>query len=173
MNQNAVSTTIEEAFRCYYRPLCLYALHYLHDTFHAEDIVQECFTALWERMDGGAAVTDAKSYLYIMVRNRCFRAVRQECLIDAEADLTDLAERFADEEEYEERSFIEARMWTAIDALPTRQREALLLCKRDGLSYNEIAQRLGISVNTVKNQVSKALHTLRENGRKVYLFFFG
>lgn len=41
------------------------------------------------------------------------------------------------------------------------------------MKYEEIAVRLHISVNTVKNQMSKALKTLKEGARKVYLFFFG
>ena len=48
-----------------------------------------------------------------------------------------------------------------------------MLAKRDGMKYEEIAVRLHISVNTVKNQMSKALKTLKEGVRKVYLFFFG
>jgi RNA polymerase sigma-70 factor (ECF subfamily) len=68
---------------------------------------------------------------------------------------------------------MEARMWTAIDSLPERRRETFLLCKRDGLKYEEIADRLGISVNTVKNQVSKALKTIKDGSWEIYFFFFG
>lgn len=92
-------------------------------------------------------------------------ALRDLRPLDLEEPLTD--------EECEERSFVEARLWTAIDALPTRCREAFLLSKRDGLTYEEIARRLDISVNTVRNHVSKALKILKEGGRAVYYFFFG
>ena len=40
---------MESLFLHNYRPLCLFALHYLNDTDAAEDVVQECFTALWEK----------------------------------------------------------------------------------------------------------------------------
>lgn len=36
-------------FRYHYRPLCLYAIHYVHDIDAAEDVVQECFSVLWEK----------------------------------------------------------------------------------------------------------------------------
>ena len=163
---------MEDAFRLYYRPLCLYALHYLDDPEDAEDIVQDCFTELWERMSEGRTVSDLKAYLYSMTRNRCIDRLKKDCMIDASITPMDLAEEISDAE-CEERSFVEARLWTAIDALPERCREALLLCKRDGLKYEEIAKRQGVSVNTVKNQISKALKALKEGGRKVYLFFFG
>lgn len=44
---------MESTFRYNYRPLCLYALHYLNDPDAVEDVVQECFAALWERICSG------------------------------------------------------------------------------------------------------------------------
>lgn len=163
---------MDDAFHQYYRPLCLYALHYLNDSEDAEDTVQDCFAELWERMNNGRLVSDLKSYLYSMTRNRCIDRLKEDSIIDSTITPMDLTDEISDEE-CEERSFIEARLWTAIDSLPERCREALLLCKRDGLKYEEIAKRQGISVNTVKNQVSKALKTLKEGGRKIYMFCFG
>lgn len=163
---------MDHAFRQYYRPLCLYALHYLSDTEDAEDAVQDCFAELWERINQGRMIADLKSYLFTMVRNHCLDSLKRSNAIDVSVSPTDLAD-CVPEEEYEERSFVEARLWTAIDSLPERCREALLLSKRDGLKYEEIAERQGVSVNTVKNQVSKALKVLKEGGRKIYMFFFG
>ena len=48
---------IDRLFRLYYRPLCLYATHYLKDPDAVEDIVQDAFEALWEKM----AVSDIQS----------------------------------------------------------------------------------------------------------------
>lgn len=164
--------SMDDAFRQYYRPLCLYALHYLNEPEEAEDAVQDCFTELWERMSKGRIVSDLKSYLYSMTRNHCIDRLKKESVIDSNVTPMDLADEISDEE-CEERSSIEARLWTAIDSLPERCREALLLCKRDGLKYEEIAKRQGVSVNTVKNQISKALKALKEGGRRIYMFFFG
>lgn len=58
---------IDRLFRLYYRPLCLYATHYLKDPDAVEDIVQDAFEALWEKM----AVSDIqspKSYLYASLK---------------------------------------------------------------------------------------------------------
>lgn len=172
MKLNSQPMTINEAFRLYYRPLCLYALHYLGDTEEVEDVVQDCFVDLWVRMKvDRTPIENVKSYMYSMVRNRCLDA-RSPGLALRDLRPLDLEEPLTDEE-CEERSFVEARLWTAIDALPTRCREAFLLSKRDGLTYEEIARRLDISVNTVRNHVSKALKILKEGGRTVYYFFFG
>ena len=40
----------DDLFRYNYRPLCLYALHYLQDADQAEDVVQESYAALWEKL---------------------------------------------------------------------------------------------------------------------------
>ena len=76
------------------------------------------------------------------------------------------------DEETVDRSFIWARLWTAIDRLPAKRREILLLSKRDGLSYAEIARRMGISQNTVHNHMTKALRTLREGADQVFFKMF-
>ena len=164
--------SIEDAFGQYYRPLCMYALHYLNDVDEAEDVVQECFAVLWERMQEGQEVEEVRPYLYRMVRNRCVEMHRRAIPVDNEVLPSDLEDVLTDEE-CEERSIDEARMWTAIDGLSPRCREALLLCKRDGLKYEEIARRQGVSVNTVKNQVSKALKAVRDEVHRVYMYFFG
>ena len=49
MNKSAID--IDKIFKCYYRPLCLYALHYVHNTDISEDIVQYIFFSLWERIN--------------------------------------------------------------------------------------------------------------------------
>lgn len=168
---NSLKEQIDEAFRYYYRPLCLYAMHYLHDINLVEDVVQDCFTELWERMNNETIVSNIKSYLYMMIRNHCFDLLKKDTPIDSNLSSSDLVDIISDEE-YEERSLIEARLWTAIDSLPSRCREIFLLCKRDGLKYKEIADKLGISANTVENQVSKALKLLKESAHKIYNFFF-
>ncbi len=56
----------------------------------------------------------------------------------------------------------DAKIWKAIDSLPEKCREVFLMSKRDGFSNQEIADELGISIKTVKNQMTKALSRLRE-----------
>ena len=66
------------------------------------------------------------------------------------------------DEEAVDTSLRDARIWRAIDELPERCREIFLLSKRDGLSNDEIAEELDLSVKTVKNQITKAYSRLRE-----------
>lgn len=160
---------MDELFRYNYRPLCLYALHYLKDPDAAEDVVQECFAMLWEKISSGNPVANRRAYLYMSVRNRCLDFLRRSGLKTEELKPSD-ANGFIDDDDAQERAGIEARLWTAIDSLPEKCREVFLLSKRDGLKYEEIAEELGISENTVRNQISKALKILKEGARKIFSF---
>lgn len=163
---------MEELFRYNYRPLCLYALHYLSDAGQAEDVVQESFAALWEKLEAGSVIVNRRAYLYTAVRNRCLSLLRKKSL---ETEPIGPRDTFGiiDDDDAQDRSQIEARLWTAIDSLPEKCRRVFLMSKRDGMKYEEIADRLGISVNTVRNQISKALKTLKDGAVKIYMFFFG
>lgn len=162
-----------ENFRYYYRPLCMYALHYVKDIDSAEDIVQDCFTEVWEKKDGLEEVDNIRAYLYTMVRNRCSHYLKEKSrqLVTSDEQLNEVEDE-TNEEEYEERSFLEAKMLTAIESLPERCREALLLSRRDGLKHEEIARSMSVSVNTVKNHINKALKIIRQSGTKMYAFLF-
>lgn len=160
---------IEELFRYNYRPLCMYALHYLHDADSAEDIVQECFTTLWEKLEQGFPIANRRAYLYMSVRNRCLDVLRKKG-IETESLNPNDNYGIIDDDDLQERSRIEASLWTAIDSLPEKCRQVFLMSKRDGLKYEEIAEELGLSVNTVRNQISKALNTLKSGARKIYSF---
>ena len=171
MIQTDKQMNFDDLFRFNYRPLCLYALHYLQDVALAEDIVQESYTALWEKLQGGAHVLDRKSYLYMMVRNRCLDHLRKKGIPTESLKPCDTY-GIIDDDDAQERSQTEARLWTAIDSLPEKCREVFIMSKRDGLKYEEIAEELNLSVNTVRNQISKALKVLKEGVHKLYTFFF-
>ncbi len=164
--------TIEDLFRLNYRPLCMFALHYLQDADLVEDVVQECFTVLWEKLEQGADVANRRAYLYMSVRNRCLDHLRRKGLQTESLKPYDTY-GIIDDDDAEERSVMEAKLWTAIDSLPEKCRQVFLMSKRDGLKYEEIAEELGLSVNTVRNQISKALNVLKNGAVKLYTFILG
>ena len=93
--------------------------------------------------------------MYGAVRNQAISRIRAR----NNSVAADMAAEVSDEEM--DTSVRDAEVWNAIDRLPPHCREIFLLSKRDGLTYTEIADELGISVKTVENQISKALKTLR------------
>ena len=157
-------------FQTYYRPLCLYALRYLENTNEAEDVVQDIFTSLWNKKESITEISAIKSYLFTSVKNSCLNKLRNDShFVDLE-NIEIIDENLDDEKIY--RAELEAKLWKMIDELPERQREILLMAKRDGMSYKEIADTTGISVKTVENHVTRALHTLRKKDFRIYFYFF-
>ncbi len=120
-------TDMEGLYKLYYRPLCMYAMHYLKDEMMVEDVVQDCFIRFWEKSKT-EKIDRPKPYLYMMVRNASLDALRK--MPDNQEALA-LAEKLADDGSLEDDSFIEARLWTAIDSLPDKCREVFLMAKRD------------------------------------------
>jgi RNA polymerase sigma-70 factor (ECF subfamily) len=105
------------------------------------------------------------------VRNRCLDDLKKKGLPTESLKPNDTY-GIIDDDDAQERAQTEARMWTALDSLPPKCREVFILSKRDGLKYEEIAEELGLSVNTVRNQISKALKIIKEGVVKLYMFFF-
>ena len=143
-------------FRSMYLPLGMYALRILDDAQSAEDIVEEAFTKAWQLIADGKDIADFKSYMYRMVHNDCISYIRSRKLTVGLEAVPEVDEEAMDTSERD------ARLWKAIDELPDKCPEVFLLSKRDGLSNDEIALQMGISVKTVKNQMTKAFSRLRE-----------
>ena len=124
--------------------------------------------------DGG--IDSPRAYLYAAVRNRCIDVLRKEqyqnvCLDSVGEDVLPIEDGVViSDDEAVDNSVKEARIWSAIDRLPAKSRRIFLMSRRDGMKYSEIAQSLGLSENTVRNQISKALEAIRQGVKKVILF---
>ena len=158
----AARLDIDQLFRKYYRQMCLYALHYIQDGDAVEDIVQESFVSLWNKVQQGSVPLQPRAYLASIVRNGCIDYIRRQATHQEEAITESVAN---DDADFLSRSEIEAELWRELDTLPPGRRKMLLLHKRDGLSHKEIASKLGVSEGTVRNRISKALKSLRGKKR--------
>jgi RNA polymerase sigma-70 factor (ECF subfamily) len=135
----------------------------------AEDTVQEAFLAVWRRIDSfDASRGTARSWLLTIVRNGAVdrrRGRHARALQDATLD--DVAFRLAtdDEETFElVASSVEAeRVREALSTLPTEQRETIELAYFGGLTHQEIAERTGAPLGTIKGRMRLGLHKLRGN----------
>lgn len=152
------SREFEKIFKTLYLPLGMYALKSVGDTDVAEDMVQEAFAKIWRRLHDGVEITGIKSYLYMAVRNECVDFLRKHKDAASDEDLADIPDVSEEDIDTSER---DARLWRAIDSLPDRCREIFLMSKRDGMTNEEIASELDISIKTVKNQMTKAYERLR------------
>lgn len=131
----------------------------------AQDIAQEVFLGLWQQSLAWRGTGSLQAFLLGTARNlarnhgRRWREVRVESFdspvipADAHSSATP-AETLREEE-------VEALFQAAVAALPPRRQEVFLLARVHGLSHQEIAETMEISVQTVANQMTNALAELR------------
>lgn len=134
-----------------------------------DDIVQDTYTRILA-MREKTNLRSCKGLLFAVARNAVrdlirHRAVVQHVPITEDADSPVLQDK-ADVVEFVSRQQELALLTEAIRSLPTRCREVLLLRKIQGLSQREIANRLGISENTVETLVAKGTHRCRDYMRE-------
>ncbi len=157
----------EEAFtrlyHLYVSELYLYANNVLKDPTAAEDIVQELFISIWNSREQLQIHTSLKAYLYTANRYLILKTIRNR---EKEEQLFEHLEQkiwgSADIENELYRKELDHRIAALTAELPDKCREIYLLSREHQLSNKEIADKLGISVKTVENQMTIALRKLRK-----------
>jgi len=154
----------EALFHAYHASLCGFAYRYLGARDLAEEIVQEVFLFVWERRASWAVRTSVRSYLFTAVRNAALSYLRHERVVRRrEADVRGLLPdppAGADVQALEAETVAAVR--AAVGRLPARCRLVFTLHREQGLTYNEVAEVLGISPRTVEVQIGRALKSLRK-----------
>lgn len=164
----------EVLFRRNHRFLCMIALSYVKDPAVAEDLVQEFFVNYWQRRDLVKLQQSFEAYACRSVKNIAISWLRKE--ESAGRRLAGFIQPEYNDPEAEaalanERDALELRVMQMIDELPPERKKIFLLSTQGGQTYKQIAEQLGISVNTVKSQIVKAYATLRQKaGPLVYAF---
>ncbi|MBO9571483.1 MAG: sigma-70 family RNA polymerase sigma factor, partial [Chitinophagaceae bacterium] len=131
----------------------------------AEEIASEAFVKAWQSRANFDTLPKVKSFLYTVVRNRSLDALRRTQArgsLSALSDTTDVSEMPGEIEQAEMvRAEVIGTLYTAIQTLPERPREIILMAYRDGLSHTEIAERLQITESTVRTHKQRAIELLR------------
>lgn len=149
----------EELFNQLYPSMCVVARDYVKDDGEAEDIAQEAFIKLWNNRDRYDDISSLKSFLYITVKNLSLNNLRKDKLGRKYSESLDKEDYLHfNNQIIEEETF--RILHKAIDGLPKQSSKIMILCLQ-GLQNKEIAERLLVSVNTVKTLKYKSLKALR------------
>lgn len=150
----------EEMYRAYWERLYAFAFRYLHSKEDAEEVTQEVFLRIWRARAHWVPAGAVRNYLYLAVRNSArdrleraavahrWRISQREPAPEVQADL--------------EAADFAAAVERALAELPAKRAEVCKLRLIAGLSYAQIAQRLGICEKTVETQLARGLRFLRE-----------
>jgi RNA polymerase sigma-70 factor (ECF subfamily) len=149
------------------------ALHLLGEPQEALDLSQEVFLRVFRTLPQFRGQSTLKTWIYRIVinqasnRQRWWRRrhrsqqVQLEEHTETRGDLPELR-NFAQPDRVLHQREVASRVWRALDALPFDQRAVVVLREIDGMSYDEIADSLGIAVGTVKSRLARAREQLRE-----------
>lgn len=154
---------IERIIDEYYTRVYAFTLVHVKSKAVARDLTQDIFMQLVGRQSKLSEIDNLESYVFTMARNaihRNYRKIQQNQELKAEL-LRNMAKCIPDCGAQIEEAETERFVYDIVEQLPERQKEVFLLSREKGLTHKEIAEKLNISSNTVKNHLVQALKTLR------------
>ena len=144
----------KEAFRYlyeyYFAKMVLFAESYLYDEEEARDLVQDLFFHLWKHAGALQVATSVKAYLFTSVRNRCLNVIRDRKIRDEHNNKLFEAQLFSGTEDVIIDEDVHRRLQEALNSLPDKCREIILLKVVEGKKNKEIAEQLNIVETTMK-----------------------
>ena len=157
-----------ELYNSYREPALRFCNSILKDIEESENIIQEVFIKIWNRRETINPELNFTSYLFTIIKNRVFdhlKEVKKNEFLKEKFWEKVLEYKAVDNEIKEERF---SKIKEAVENLSEKRKEIIKLNYEEGKSYEEIAQQLNISKNTVKNQLVKAKQVIRTQLRVAY-----
>ena len=143
----------------YYYQMYLYATKLYSTQSSLDEAVSDCFIKLWTKRNEIVIERSVKSYLFLMLRNGLIDLARKkrEFILLEVSTIPELP----DNDTMNEIDHY-ARLYAALDKLPEQRRRILELAVFESCTYAQIAEKLNISINTVKTQIGRAYRFLKE-----------
>lgn len=152
-----------QVYERYHKLLYVLAYRYLMSSDMAEDVVQHVFTRLWEFRSELRVGISLKNYLFTMTKNHVLNLIRNEnSAIAKNYEMAQSASPYEDNliEKLEKKELMSS-FYKAVEMLPVQKRDICLMKVQEELTNQEIAERMNLSVNTIKTHYSEALKLLR------------
>ena len=157
-------------FRQHYAALCYFAFRVLKDQHEAEDVVQNAFMKLHASFADFNSEKTAKGFLYTCIRNECFNNLRH---VKVHEKFAEFSQNTRQNDEQYLNSIIETEVldavYLSIEQLPEGCRNILKMTFFEEMKNQEVADKLGISINTVKTQKQRAVQLLKLRLKDFYL----
>ena len=163
--QQGSEQAYKDLFTAYFSDLVLYANHFIKNQAAAEDIVQDFFITLWLEKKFFNIESSLEGYLYRSLHNTCLNHLyneqrKQEKLLHMPIE-KDSSPTLTTELEDKEREY--NQLYRALHKLPEQCKQVFTLCCLQNMKYQEAADYLGISINTVRTQMGRAYKILRNS----------
>ena len=160
---NGEGQTFEKLFKTHFKSLYAYAYTIVKDEMAAEEMVQNVFFKIWEKKGGLDIQSPALAYLYKSVYHESLNYLKHQKVKAAYQAHT--VYQMKNQSDHASKkimlSELEQQINKALDELPEQCRTIFQMSRFEELKYQQIADRLGLSIKTVENQMGKALKILR------------
>lgn len=158
-----VKNAHERVFKKYYRALALKAFLILEDEMEAEDLVQNLFVAMWQKEHYHSVKTSLKSYLFRSVHNQCLMALRKRKSTQRQLEVYSRSLEPATEESLDvSENIYEQQIQVVFNELPLQRQRAFKLVHLDNKKYQEAADEMGVSINSIKTHLKLAVRVLQK-----------
>ncbi|HEX7569266.1 MAG TPA: sigma-70 family RNA polymerase sigma factor [Verrucomicrobiae bacterium] len=163
-----------ELVECYKQPLFNFVFRTLRDETETEDVAQNTFLQVWKSRARYERTAKFSTWLFTIARNLCLNEIRRRSRHPAES----LEETHAEHDDQPSRQYEDKKIFLptetalhgelaqkieeALAGLPENQRTAILLCRQDELSYEEIAEVLDCSLSATKSLIHRGREMLKE-----------
>ncbi len=155
-------TVLNELFQQHYNAVCQTIHRFIRDRSLVEDLAQNVFIRFWEKRQQVNIQASFKAYFHRMAINEALGWLRKNKGRETEEISSNIrAEQTYSVEDDFLQTELQAHVTVAINKLPPKCRTVFQLSRFEQLTYKEIAEKLGISVKTVENQMGKALKIMR------------
>jgi len=164
--KNGDMLAFDRVYELYSHKLFSFVFKILKNEAEADDIVQEVFVKIWESRHKLEDYKLLNSYIFTIAYNNSIDLIRKRINNTKylehlkKSAVINITPNVISQIEYNELNIQAEKL---IANLPDRQKQVYLLHREEGLTYPEIAEKLGISKNTVENHMVKALKYLRQN----------
>lgn len=163
---------LKEIVGIYYVPLCVYSVRFTENEQESEDIVQDLFIRIWEKRLY-EKISNLRMYLFISVHNLSIAYAKSHMIHDALEDIESKETNPWDEGLTEEE--ISGRIQALRDSLKKlspKEHKILFRIIIDEQKYKDVADEMGISVNTVKIHLKRAMQKLRNKNLLFFIYFY-
>lgn len=150
-----------EIIELYAGRIYAHALAYLKNRQIAEEIAQDVLLTVWQQKDKLNTISNFQGWLYVITRNKTTSAFRQMLDTDAFAVQDELDRELQGPDKKLEYKELSETLQRGIEKLPPRRKEVFRLSKIEGLTYDEIALKMGITKSSVNQHMVEALSFLR------------
>ncbi|MBC5620357.1 MULTISPECIES: RNA polymerase sigma-70 factor [Butyricimonas] len=159
--KNGEEKAFKTFFSEYHDVLVLYATNILKDVDAAEDVVQDCFMNVWENSLYDNLSNGLDKYMFHLVKNAALNELRGSKRREARHEKMMAEMPVVEMMKEDEQTEIDI-LYTTINQLPPERRRIFMMVCAEGKKYQEVADQLQISINTVRTQLMRSLKFLRE-----------